>query len=214
MRVYGETVSQSPSHWFVWYFQIILLGLFFLSGCSALIYQVAWQRLLYPLVGVDITSITIVISVFMFGLGIGGLIGGIVVDKIPHKLLRIYILIELGIAIFGLVSPILIAGLAHTLTKESLFTAGVMSFFILCIPTLLMGATFPILVAYINSSYKNIGRSVGSLYFANTLGGAVGAYLTDYVLLFTFNLEKVIYIAAAINIFIVMMALITFGRNK
>jgi hypothetical protein len=48
-----------------------LAGIFFVSGFSALIYQVCWQRLLFTGFGIDLTSITIIVSVFMAGLGIG-----------------------------------------------------------------------------------------------------------------------------------------------
>ena len=48
-----------------------LNSIFFISGFSALIYQIAWQRILFTAFGVDLESITIIISVFMAGLGIG-----------------------------------------------------------------------------------------------------------------------------------------------
>jgi hypothetical protein len=51
--------------------RLVLSILFFFSGTAALIYQVMWQRMLFTLFGVDLESITIIVSVFMFGLGIG-----------------------------------------------------------------------------------------------------------------------------------------------
>ncbi|HOW88929.1 MAG TPA: hypothetical protein PL037_01500, partial [Elusimicrobiales bacterium] len=83
----------------------VLHLLFFFSGCSALIYQVMWQRLLFTAFGVDINSITIVVSVFMFGLGIGGLLGGYLADFFPARALGLYIGIEVLIAVFGFLSP-------------------------------------------------------------------------------------------------------------
>ncbi len=59
----------------------VLLAVFFVSGGSALIYQVAWQRLLFSAFGVDIESITIVVSTFMLGLGCGALLGGQAADR-------------------------------------------------------------------------------------------------------------------------------------
>ena len=46
---------------------MLLLLSFFISGSSALMYQVSWQRALYALIGVDMDSITIIVSVFMLG---------------------------------------------------------------------------------------------------------------------------------------------------
>lgn len=60
----------------------VLLVSFFISGCSALIYQVSWQRALYGLIGVDMDSITIIVSVFMLGIGLGGMLGGMVVGPL------------------------------------------------------------------------------------------------------------------------------------
>ena len=50
-----------------------LAPLFFVSGVAALVYQVCWQRLLFSAFGVDIDSVTIIVSVFMLGLGLGAL---------------------------------------------------------------------------------------------------------------------------------------------
>lgn len=59
---------QNSNKFFSW----LILASFFISGCSALIYQVSWQRALYGLIGVDMDSITIIVSVFMLGIGVGG----------------------------------------------------------------------------------------------------------------------------------------------
>jgi spermidine synthase len=50
--------------------------LFFLSGFPALIYQIVWQRALFALYGVDIESATLIVTIFMLGLGLGSLAGG------------------------------------------------------------------------------------------------------------------------------------------
>lgn len=56
------------------FFEILVLVSFFISGCSALMYQVSWQRALHALIGVDMDSITIIVSVFMLGIGLGGML--------------------------------------------------------------------------------------------------------------------------------------------
>jgi len=50
--------------------------LFFLSGFPALLYQIVWQRALFTLYGVNIESVTMIVTVFMLGLGLGSLAGG------------------------------------------------------------------------------------------------------------------------------------------
>ena len=54
-----------------------ILGLlFFFSGFAALIYQIIWQRALFRILGVNIEAVTIVVTAFMIGLGLGSLAGG------------------------------------------------------------------------------------------------------------------------------------------
>lgn len=190
----------------------ILCVLFFLSGCSALIYQVIWQRVLFTLFGVDLESITIIISVFMFGLGVGGLYGGVLADSKQGHLLTLYIMIELGVAIFGLFSLQIINIIGDAITSESQILTAAFSFFILFIPTFLMGATFPILVTHINHVDKNIGCSVGKLYFANTLGGAIGAYFSGFVLLYSMDIIGTIHCAVFLNFAIAIFAFILFRK--
>src|SRR3954462_9024485 len=54
----------------------LLCVLFFFSGFPALIYQLVWQRALFRIFGVNIESVTIVVTAFMLGLGLGSLAGG------------------------------------------------------------------------------------------------------------------------------------------
>lgn len=193
---------------------LVLYILFFCSGCSALIYQVMWQRMLFTVFGVDLVSITIIVSVFMFGLGIGGLIGGHLADKMQTQLLALYVAIEIYIAIFGFLSPMIIDYLGNALFTSSEIVTAIASFLILTIPTVLMGATFPILVTHVNRHSHNIGDSVGGLYFANTLGGAMGAYLAGFVLLYSMDVASAINRAAAINLIVATIAILVFRRHR
>lgn len=191
----------------------ILYLLFFCSGASALLYQIMWERMLFIEFGVDLESITIVVSVFMFGLGVGGLLGGYLADKKGAQLLRLYVMIEMAIAVFGFLSPLLIAFTGSLLFRDNKIMTVLASFLVLAFPTVLMGATFPILVTHVNQSIHHIGRSVGSLYFVNTLGGALGAYFSGFVLLYTFNVVDIIERAALLNVAIAIVAFLAFRKK-
>src|SRR5437899_76533 len=78
--------------------------LFFLSGFPALLYQIVWQRALFTIYGVNVESVTIIVTVFMLGLGLGSLAGGRLSARPGLPLLRVFGMIELGIAAFGAVS--------------------------------------------------------------------------------------------------------------
>ena len=81
-----------------------LCVLFFFSGFPALIYQLTWQRELFRIFGVNSESVTIVVSAFMLGLGLGSLAGGWLSKRQEIRLLPLLALIELGTAAFGVVS--------------------------------------------------------------------------------------------------------------
>ena len=81
-----------------------LLLLFFLSGSTALIYQVIWQKLLFTAFGVDLQSTAIVVSTFMLGLGLGALLGGQFAEKYPNSQLLFFVFVEVGIGLFGFIS--------------------------------------------------------------------------------------------------------------
>lgn len=190
-----------------------LAAIFFISGFSALVYQVSWQRLLFTGFGVDLTSITLIISVFMMGLGIGAFFGGRIADKFSQKIILIFCLVELFIGIFGLVSYSLILGLQSALIHASLPILSVFTFLLLLLPTFLMGLTLPLLTGYFNQFIDNIGQSIGTLYFYNTLGAAVGALATGFILFNHLTLSQTIQMAAVFNIGIAALIFMLYGRN-
>lgn len=191
----------------------VLLGSFFLSGCCALMYQVGWQRSLYGIIGVDIDSITIIVSVFMLGIGFGGMLGGWIADWAPRRRIQCYAVAEISIALYGFVSLALLQLMGDWLTVAggSAVWSGVASFLFLIVPTVLMGITLPLLTMAFNDWKQSIGVSVGQLYFFNTLGAAAGAGLVPFVLLPHWPLDQVIRLAAFGNILVAAAALFAYG---
>lgn len=187
---------------------------FFLSGVAALIYQVCWQRLLFVAFGVDIESITIIVSTFMLGLGIGALAGGQLADRFPDRIVAIFALIELGIGLFGLASPRVIETVGALTVRHSLPVIAMANFAALLVPTVLMGATLPMLVAFLVRATGNVGVSIGGLYFVNTMGAATGALAIGFVLLHYIELNTAIHAAAAINFLVGGTVLMLFRRRS
>src|ERR1700756_5300144 len=79
----------------------VLCALFFFSGFPALIYQLTWQRALFRIFGVNVESVTIVVTAFMLGLGLGSLAGGLVSRRRDVPLLPLLAIIEFATAAFG-----------------------------------------------------------------------------------------------------------------
>jgi spermidine synthase len=188
--------------------------LFFCSGFPALIYQIVWQRALFAIYGINIESVTIVVSAFMLGLGIGSFLGGMI-SKRPHvPLLATFGGIELGIGIFGSFSlPLFhVVGL-HTATAPPMMT-GLLVFALTLVPTALMGSTLPILVSHLVRISGKVGTSVGILYFVNTFGSAMACLMSAKFTMRLLGESGSVYLAACINGVIGTLALAAFFLRR
>ena len=94
-------------------------------------------------------------------------------------------------------------------------TAGVsgpavfgLTFALLVIPTMLMGSTLPLLVAHTVQASGNVGKSVGALYFVNTMGSALASFATAALLLGAVGQQGTVWTAAALNIGIGALVLV------
>ena len=188
-------------------------AVFFLSGIAALIYQIAWQRMLFTAFGVDLESITIIISVFMAGLGVGAYYGGRIADRFPNHIIQFFALTEIGIGTFGIASPFLIEFVKEVFLHSNVLTVALANFVLLLFPTFLMGSTLPLLTQHLNKYIDNIGNNIGWLYFTNTLGAATACILTGLVLFNYLTLTQVIYLAGVINYIVAMVVFIKYGSK-
>ncbi len=176
-----------------------LRALFFVSGAAALLYQVVWQRTLFSIYGINQEAVTMVVTVFMLGLGLGSLAGGMI-SKSPRRPAVLYFAIaECSIGIFGLVSLRIFHEVGRLTLELPPLGIGLVTFGLLLLPTMLMGGTLPLLVAHFSRVSKNVGASVSGLYFVNTLGSALASFLGVVILLGTLGQEGTLRVAAALN---------------
>lgn len=161
-------------------------------------------------------SITIIVSVFMLGIGMGGMLGGWLSDRYPMQRLRFYAYAEFSIALYGGCALWLLQWLESALAGAAWASGGISAlacFTFLIVPTTLMGMTLPLLTMAFNERRVNIGVSVGRLYFFNTLGAATGAALVPFVLLPLWTLSQVVWLAVAGNVVVAVCAVVA-GRKK
>lgn len=180
-----------------------LLGLgalFLASGFAALVYQIAWQRLLFNAFGINVESVTLIVAVFMLGLGVGSLVGGALSKRFPSHLLQMFVACEAVVGVFGAVSVSVIRAVTALVVHGSPWTIGLTTYALLCVPTTFMGATLPMLVTYVHGRNASVGRAVGALYFVNTLGSALASFATVDVLFGRLGLHGSVAMAAAINL--------------
>jgi len=178
----------------------LLLAVFWLSGFSALLYQIVWQRALFGFYGTNSEAVTVVVAAFMLGLGIGSLTGGALSRSPERSVLPVFAALELAIGAFGLVSLPLFARVGAATLGASAGQAFLLSFGLVFLPTLAMGATLPLLVAHLVRQSGNVGRAVGLLYFVNTLGAACGAVAAAVLLLRLLGLQGACWLAGASNV--------------
>ena len=125
----------------------LVFFLFFVSGFAALMYQIIWQRALFAIYGTNFQSITVIVSAFMLGLGLGSVCGGYV-SQLNVPLVAAFGFAELGTAVFGFCSLRLFNLVAVHTAGTNTLTTGLIAFLLLLIPTILMGSTLPILIMY------------------------------------------------------------------
>jgi spermidine synthase len=192
---------------------LLLSVLFFCSGMPALVYQIVWQRALFSIYGVNAESVVVVVSAFMLGLGLGSLAGGWLSSRFPRRALLLFGVAELGVALFGMSSLRIFHWAAIRTAGTSLPSTVLFSLLLLIVPTLLMGATLPLLVEHLVRYSGRVGYSVATLYFVNTFGSAVACYLCATFLLRDFGQSGSVAIAAGLNTLVGATALI-FSRSQ
>jgi spermidine synthase len=197
-----------PDRWRV----AALFAVFFLGGLPALMYQVTWQRVLTLYFGVDIYSTSVTVATFMFGLGAGSLFGGWLADRTRRAAIW-YAVLEMLMSVYGFVSLALFSAVGRWLAGASLATTILADLLLLLVPTTLMGMTFPLMSRIVIADANVIGRRLSWLYGLNTMGAAVGALLSAYVLIGLFGLDGTTRIAASVNLTLAIVVSMLVARR-
>jgi predicted membrane-bound spermidine synthase len=189
---------------------------FILSGASALLYQIVWQRLLILLSGSDIYSSTLVIASFMTGLGIGHGVGGFLADRrSPRGCLLLFAKAEAAIAVFGVLSRFLYYdGLYQRLAPLGLppVVIAPVLFVSLLWPTFFMGVSLPLLARALTEDLGRAPVRIGWLYGLNTLGASAGALVATWFVLPRLGLEGALWVGAAANLVCALLVLQSLRR--
>jgi spermidine synthase len=184
----------------------VLLFLFAGSGCSALIYEVAWYQVLQLALGSTAVSLGILLATFMGGLCIGS-IALPRLDLRKHHPLKVYAALEFGIAVFGiavtiampLISHVYIVGAEHGM--PGMLLRAVVAAVCMLPSTILMGASLPAIVRGIEATPRGVSWWA-LLYGGNTAGAVFGCLLAGFYLLRIYNMATAAYVAAAINLLV------------
>ncbi len=189
--------------------------IFTISGATALIYQVIWSRWLGLVFGNTTISISIVLGSFMFGLALGSWGAGSFLQRIGNPM-RAYASLELGIGIFAICFPLFtrLTEFIFTLTVStdsspaySILVRSLLAFLLLLVPTILMGATLPLLTDFFRRSPRYTRSwKVGLLYAANTVGAALGIIVASFFLIELIGVSATTRTAAVFNLIVALLA--------
>jgi spermidine synthase len=194
--------------------KIPILLLFFISGFTALIYEVVWTRLFSLVFGNTTLAVSVVLSAYMTGMALGGLVIGRIADRIRHPL-KFFALLELciGLAaafVFLVHRNLDVAYGALFFRMKFLPLFHILRFltvFIVLFPaTFCMGATLPVLSRVYIRRKQRIGRGFGALYGSNTLGAMLGSFSAGFILIYSVGVAWTVFSAVLVNIVVAVFA--------
>lgn len=189
--------------------QALVFGCLVLSGSTSLIYELLWTRILSFSFGSTSLAFAAVLAVFFLGLAGGSMLGGRMARRLVNPL-RAYAWLELSIGAYaGAAFPFLF-DLHHLFALHNAGGAEPSGFafrlaaaaVVLALPTLCMGATFPVLLEHLRRGRSPLTQALGRLYGVNTLGAFLGVYLATHWLIPGLGLDKANYAAVALNVLV------------
>ena len=204
----GETSSARSQESGV---RLIILGLFFLSGACALVYEVVWMRMLTLVFGATAFATSAILASLFAGLALGGALFGRVIDR-GRRPLFVYGLLEAGIGVSAFLMPLLISMVTWIYVGVSRqFDIGfygislvrfALAFLVLITPATLMGGTLPVIIKFFARRQEKLGWHIGHLYSLNTFGAVVGTLSAGYFLILWLGVKEAAYLAAVVNLLI------------
>jgi spermidine synthase len=200
-----------------WYF-----GFFIVSGFCGLVYEVVWLRLAMASFGVTTALVSIVISMFMAGLGLGSWGAGALTRRVlaadGSRALRFYSIAELLVGISSFAVPLQLklgrlllqhmGSFGAWQTSRYYLLAGLWIAITLVPWCTCMGSTFPLLMAVIRQTARATSqRSFSYLYVANVLGALLGTLASAFVLIELLGFQGTLYVAGSVNLILAVLAL-------
>ena len=203
----------------------LLFEFFFISGFCGLLYQVVWLRLAFASFGVITPVISVVISVFMLGLALGSAAAGRLVAGLARatrlSAIHFYAASELVIGAGAFVVPRLFgvgtAMLAHAGATDSFsyLSLSAVAIALAILPfAFAMGATYPLVMAYVREESDAETHSFSRLYLANVLGASMGALLTATVFVELLGFHRTLAVAGTMNLLVAIGAALLGQRSR
>jgi len=197
--------------------------LFVLSGATSLVYEILWLRQLILIFGSTQFATSTILSTFMGGLALGAFGAGRLLTGRQVSPMRIYGVLEIGIGLYALLVPTLLGALSPIYrvlwqagASESFILLSLAKFvgiaLILLPPTVLMGASLPVLARQVADDPDRIGGKVGLLYAINTFGAVLGTFVAGFVAIPGIGMQRTLWATAAVNLLLGTAAILLARR--
>lgn len=179
-----------------------LVGPLVLSGASALVLQVVWQRVISLEFGVDLASSTVVVTAFLAGYGAGGFAGGAIADRLgPSGSRRALSAVNVALALTAWLSVPIAAGAVRVFADQRNSATEFAGLFLLLVaPTSLQGTVVPLALRAGARSLDSAPSFAARLVGWNTLGAVVGTLAAGWVLVGSLGYQNTASLAACANL--------------
>ncbi len=192
----------------------------FLSGASALTYEIVWQREMFHIFGASAPATAAILTAIFLGIAFGSWMSSLFVDRVKRSVLLLAAL-EGMIAAWGLLVPsaMSVSETCYVLSAHAFGEASALLTFVrftfaivtLLPSTLCMGASIPVMVRALGDGQTS---SVAWIYGLNILGAVVGALATGLIFIRTFGQAESAFVAVGLNLAVVVLLLILAPRAE
>src|SRR6266568_1190121 len=203
--------------------QIWLLVVMGLSGFASLSLEVLWTRMLVLLLGTSTYAFVTMLSAFLVGIALGSFLARTFIDRLRQPR-RTFGWIQAGIAASTLatipLTRLMLGSAQHWMDGLELRGPSLLlgrfgvTFLIMLVPTTLIGMTFPLAARMWTRGVDALGRQLGQLYGANTLGNIAGAAVGGFVVLPLFGMQRGIALVTILNLASAAWALLPAGEAR
>ncbi len=201
----------------------LLLFFFGLSGFTSLSYEILWTRAFSLTFYSTVYLFSNILTVFLLGIGIGSLVFTRFINPSSPPfnkggqgeidLVRVFGIIEFLIGMCALLSIIFFQWLPFGINNISLLfdemtwqknilITFIINLFVMFIPTLLMGLTFPLIGRLYTDNLNLLGRKIGDVYSINTIGSIIGSFMSGFILIPFLGVQKGILFVSFVNLII------------
>ncbi len=211
-------LERAPGAWAVY----VAIGL---SGMTALGAEVIWTRLLSLLLGGTVYTFSLILAVFLAGLGIGSSIGSAIAGRIARPrlalgLCQLLICVALTWAAYMLTQSLPYWPINPSISSDPWFNFQldlVRCLWAVLPGAILWGASFPLALASVATGGKDPARLVGGVYAANTLGAIVGSVTASLLLvvwLGSQQAQQILVIISAVSALLMLESAASVADSK